>query len=397
MPLNDNTEEVGMKDNSSTKVLVAGGGIGGLTAAIALRNAGFQVEVFESQPEFTALGVGVIIQPNGLKALRSIGHGIREGLDRVGRPVAKNGPLRLVDPDGRHLGVRSVDELDLEGMYGEPSIIVRRRRLHELLVAGQQEQALYTGKSIVGFEDDGQQVTAKFSDGTTATGDVLIGADGLNSVVRQQLIGKHAPEYTGWGNLRGMATGFEFPEGQEEGLAVVDGEDHIQAVPVGGGDIYFSCAFVAEPGTWPNTAEGAWEEVQRRIQGWYFVEDVLKGCQQDTLVAREIRDHLPRDSWSTGRVTLLGDAAHAMSNFWGQGANSAIEDGIVLARALSAADDVESGLLSYEKSRIPRTKRLQAASRRVDGHVGDYMPFLEFAYGYDAATVPLESPEAVIG
>lgn len=386
-----------MRVNSHTKVLIAGGGIGGLTAAIALRNAGFQVEVFEAQPQFTALGVGVIIQPNGLKALRSIGHGIREGLDDVGRPIAKNGPLRLVDPDGGHLGVRSVDELDLEDMYGEPSIIVRRRLLHELLVAGQQEATLHTGKTIIGFEDDGKQVTARFADGTASTGDVLIGADGLNSVVRQRLIGKHQPEYTGWGNLRGMASGFPFPEGQEEGLAVVDGDDHIQAVPVGGEDIYFSCAFVAPPGTWPGGAQEAWEEVKRRIRGWYFVEDVLKGCQQDTLVAREIRDHLPLDSWATGRTTLLGDAAHAMSNFWGQGANSAIEDGIVLARALDEADDVESGLLAYEKARIPRTRRLQAASRRADGHVGDYMPFLDFAYGYDAAKVPLQSDEAVLG
>lgn len=380
-----------MPRNPDRNIIIIGGGIGGLAASAALQNAGYSTRVFEAAPAFTAPGVSVAISPNGLKSLRALGHGIAESVGSVGRPLKSNGALLLTDTQGKRIG--EPNDLNVQEKYGDPIVVIRRRKLHNFLIGAQQEGTLYAGKTFVGLDADDSQVTARFEDGTTATGEILIGADGLNSVVRQLLHGTEAPRYTGWGNLRGLANDLALPEGYEDGVVVLDGQDHIQVLPLDDGGCYLSCAFKTPVGTWPRDPRQAHQEVLRRSEGWHFVHDAVHHVDQDSLLAREIRDHVPLDSWSVGRSSLLGDAAHAMGNFWGQGANTSLEDAVVLARCFLQSPDGPSALRAYERARINRTSVLQIASARVDGHTRRNEAFLGWQFNYDARTASLEPPE----
>jgi 2-polyprenyl-6-methoxyphenol hydroxylase-like FAD-dependent oxidoreductase len=380
-----------MSQNPDRSVLIIGGGIGGLAASIALQNAGLSTLVFEATPAFTALGVSVSISPNGMKSLRALGHGIVQKVESVGRPLKSNGALRLVDPEGNPVGAPS--DLDVAGKYGDPIVVIRRLKLHDYLIGAQQAGTLHANKRLTGLRDDGSHVTAIFADGTTATGDILIGADGLHSVVRKVLHGTEAPRYTGWGNLRGLANDLKPPDGYEDGIVILSDQDHVLVLPLGDGGCYISCAFKTPVDTWPRDPEAAWREVLRRCEGWYFCPEAVRSIDRETLLAREIRDHNPLESWAVGRSTLLGDAAHAMSNFWGQGANTSLEDAVVLARCFDDGQDGVSALLAYERARITRTSVLQEASARVDGHTRDNEAFVAWQYTYDPRIASLEPPE----
>ncbi|WP_280193966.1 FAD-dependent oxidoreductase [Nocardia farcinica] len=307
-------------------IAVIGGGLGGVAASIALRNAGFTTNVFESRPDFSELGVAVIISPNGFKALRSLGRGIADEVLAKGRPVTISGLLKVFHPNGEFMTTHRAYG-DLEKLYGAPQVTIRRSLFHQILLDAHGRDGLHAGAELTSYADQGDSVTATFANGQTVETGLLIGADGLHSRVLRIMHVDEPPRYTGWSNLRGVTSGMTLPEGLEDGLTIIENQDHVMTVPVGReGDLYWPSAFEIEQGAWPRTPGEAHAEVLRRIEGWYFVEDLVKNVNPETLNQREIRDNVPLPFYSQGRVTLLGDAAHAMSNFWGQGANSSLED-----------------------------------------------------------------------
>jgi salicylate hydroxylase len=343
--------------------------------------------VFESKASYSELGVAVILTPNGMNALRSLGRGIAAAVLGAGRPMPINSMLRILNPDGTYLNEARTYG-DLEALYGSPQVTIKRSLLLDILLSAHGPDGLYASSELVGFEESGEVVEAAFATGRSTITGLLVGADGLNSCVRRTLHGPVEPRYTGWSNLRGVSSGIPMPDGLSEGIAVMAGHDHVMSTPVGrNGELYWSSAFVVEPGEWPREGGAAQHEVLRRIGGWFFVEKVVRAADPATLVAREIRDRPPLDSFSTERVTLLGDAAHPMSNFWGQGANSAIEDGVALARCLRAAGgDHARGLAQYDSERVPRTARLIKESSSIERHVGNPDEFVRWIYSYDAAS-----------
>lgn len=372
---------------SSLKVAVVGGGIGGITASIALRNAGFATCVYESRTDFAELGVAVILTPNGLNALAGLGGGIVDRVLADGLAVPVNGVVKLFAPDGTAVNDTGRPPMDLVRRFGRPQVTIRRNVLHRILLDAHGQAGLHGASHLVGLDNFSDGVVARFRDGSAERADLLVGADGLHSAVRGVLHGQSAPRYTGWSNLRGVSSGVVLPAAHSHGLAILDGRDHVMSCPVGrDGSLYWSSAFEIASGEWPRDPRQAWEEVLSRISGWHVVEDIVKAADPTTLVPREIRDRPPLESWSAGRVTLLGDAAHPMSNFWGQGANSAIEDGVVLARYLSDTDgDIPTALAAYDGERVPRTTELVRGSASVEGHLGDHEAFLHWIYSYDAA------------
>lgn len=233
-------------------------------------------------------------------------------------------------------------------------------------------------------------MTARFADGTEGEADIIVGADGLNSAVRRILHGDERPRYTGWSSLRGLTRGAVLPGGADA-VTFLD-ETTVVLCGVAQDDLfYWSSNVVTDEGTWPRDPVAAQAELLRCVEGWAYLPEVIERADPGTLVARQLRDRPPLRSWSSGRATLLGDAAHPMTNFWGQGAASAAEDGVVLARCLEASD-IPAALRAYDAARVPRTTRMVLASASMDRHYEGVHPedFTRWLYGYDAAIAPLE-------
>jgi 2-polyprenyl-6-methoxyphenol hydroxylase-like FAD-dependent oxidoreductase len=354
------------KDNdvqhqSIKHALIIGGGIGGLAAAIALRRAGIQATVYERADEIRAVGAGLALWANAVRALGRLGLG--DAVRAIGVPEA-SGAVH----SWRGETLIPMSSRDLEHKLGEISIVVHRAELQAILQGALDDDAVRLGARCTGFTQSRDGVTAQFADGTTASGDLLIGADGLHSAVRAQLFGARPPRYAGYTAWRAIAPfdharltpGETMGRGARFGMA-----------PVGGGQAYWYATF--------NTPEGGRDsEGQRKptllelFRGWHSpIEALIEATDEAAILRNDIYDRDPLPYWSVGRVTLLGDAAHPMTPNLGQGACQALEDAVVLADVLKEGGDVVAALRAYQSRRIERTAALVRQARQV-GAVGQW-------------------------
>lgn len=343
------------------KILIAGGGVGGLALGIALTQAGFPCEVFEREPELRPAGAGLLLQTGPMQALERLG--LDAELRQRGQIIGK-GMLRL--PDG---GVLQGSDLTiLEKEFGQPTIAIHRARLHAVLASALGAERLRTGKKLIDFEARPDGVTVRFEDGTEERGALLVGADGLRSAVRRKLLGDSPLRYAGYSTYRGIAplpAGFPVEEVSEFwGRGVRFG-----MASVGHGEVYWFAVFNAPAGG----TDARPERLLAELFGGFVppVPDLIARTPADRLIRTDIHDRVPVARWSHGRVTLLGDAAHPTTPNLGQGAGMAIEDAVVLARHLTIAPDFEAALGGYEQSRLARTTRIVNASWQV-GRIGQF-------------------------
>ena len=344
------------------KIAVIGGGIGGLSAAVGLRQAGFEVDVYEQAPELTEIGGGINMGPNATRILYRLG--LREGLDREGvRPV---GSHQRRWQDGRTLQRASLNPL-CERLYGAPHITIHRADLLAVIAAAFPAERVHLGHRLVGLRDCGVTIEARFDNGSQIQADVLVGADGIHSAVRAALFGEEEPQFAGCVAYRGLVP--------TERIADLDLELGSQSWVGPGAHLvhYFVSRgrllnFVGwtEHDTWNRedwTDRATIDRALTAFEGWHpQVRRIIAAAETCFIWALFDRDPLPR--WSLGRTTLLGDACHPMYPFMGQGAAQAIEDGACLAACLAAgADDPAAALLHYERLRLPRVTRLQQMSR----------------------------------
>jgi 2-polyprenyl-6-methoxyphenol hydroxylase-like FAD-dependent oxidoreductase len=350
------------------KVGVAGGGIGGLTAAIALRRAGFEVSVFERAAELREVGAGLLLAANAQKALAKLG--LADAVARLGTP-ASAGEIR----SWRGEVLASIPAAELEKKIGTPSAAVHRADLQALLAREVGEGTLRLGAEVESFEqDEGSGVRVMFADGGQESVDVLVGADGLRSRVRGGLFGPEQPRYAGYTAWRAVVepekellpwgTGFE-----AWGRGVRFGCAHI-----GDGRVYWFATANAPEGEKdgpPGSPAGAKARLLRLFSGWHRpVADLVQAAEESTILRTDIHDREPLgERWGEGRATLLGDAAHPMTPNLGQGACQAIEDAVVLARCLGERDATAESLRGYERLRSARVAMVVRRSRRV-GMVG---------------------------
>jgi 2-polyprenyl-6-methoxyphenol hydroxylase-like FAD-dependent oxidoreductase len=340
------------------KALIIGAGIGGLATAIALRRAGITVEVYERSAGLHELGAGLSLWPNAIRALDLLGlaaalHAIGQP-ERLGRIYAWRGEI-----------LSEIPSAALEQRFGAPIIVVHRADLQALLYNTLDAAQVHFNAACVALTQDDQGVTARFADGATAQGDVLIGADGIRSVVRAQLHGAHPPRYAGYTGWRGIApfdhrrwsarTAFEsWGIGCRFGFAPIDDERVY----------WFATEDVPEGGADP--PEGRKAALQRRFRGWHApVAAVLAATPEAAILRNDIYDLAPLARWSVGRVTLLGDAAHATTPTLGQGACQALEDAVVLAQCLRAGGAGAMALQRYEARRLRHTNAVVRLSRRM--------------------------------
>jgi salicylate hydroxylase len=341
-------------------IAIAGAGIGGLTAALALLQRGFQVDVYEQAEAFGEVGAGIQLSANGTRCLFALG--LEQDMLRLAaQPMAKEirhwktgQTWRLFD-----LGGESVQR------YGSPYLMMHRADLHALLVQhvrALQPQALHLKARLVDVTRGSDEITLRFADGQAATCDVLVGADGVHSRVRQWLHGADQPRYTGCMAWRGVVEAGLLPEHlrQPVGTNWVGPGAHVITYPLRGGQL-INFVGIVEREAWQKeswTEQGTVEECLGDFTGWHpDVRSMIERLGQPfkwALMGRE-----PLERWSQGSVTLLGDACHPTLPFLAQGAMMAIEDGVVLARCLEHnPTDAQAALLRYENLRHARTSAI---------------------------------------
>jgi 2-polyprenyl-6-methoxyphenol hydroxylase-like FAD-dependent oxidoreductase len=331
------------------RAVVVGAGIGGLAAGIALQRAGWAVTVLERASELRPLGAGLSIWPNGVNALRELGLG---GLADTAEPVG--GALRRAD--GGVLG--EFDPEAIEERYGAPLIGVHRADLHAALIGGAREASLQLGVEVVGLDSEGVLLEG----GERRDADLVVGADGLGSVVRAAVVGDGEPVDSGIVAYRGVVDSTEdVPSGEWWGPGVVGG-----LLALSGGRVYWYLAHRAHSGA------DAIEDLAARFAD--PVPRLIRATDPGAVLTHRLYDREPVDGWSRGAATLLGDAAHPMLPFLGQGACSALGDAVALGKALAGAVDVEHGLADYERARVDvtnlRVRRSRTAARAVFAPAG---------------------------
>ncbi|MDI9935797.1 FAD-dependent monooxygenase [Rhodococcus sp. IEGM 1351] len=367
-----------------TTVAVCGGGIGGLATAIALRKFGLDVTVYEQTRQFARVGADINLTPNAVRALDGLGIGpaIRESAARPQFRIS-----RTWDTGAETSRLPMGDSA--EQQYGAPQLTMHRGDLMTALENRLPSGVVEMGRRVSGVADS----RIEFTDGSTVSADVIVGADGIHSAVRTALLGREQPTFTGVVAFRAVV-----PTERVGDLPNLDcftkwwgpnPSTQIVTFPLNQGkDIFVFATCGQEEWTEESwTTPGSVTELRELYRDFHpEARALLDACDDVLKSALYVRD--PLASWTDGRAVLLGDAAHPMMPFMAQGAGMAIEDAVVLSRCLSLFDDPAVALQTYQETRLQRTSRIQRGSRsnewlKVAGN-GDWV------YEYDAWHVPLE-------
>lgn len=364
---------------------ILGAGIGGLCAAIALQRAGHQVTLFEQAKAFTRVGADINLTPNAVKALDGLGIG--EGIRRfAARPTHRIS--RIWDSGEETSRLEMADAA--ERQYGAPQLTIHRADLLSVLAAAFPLERVQFGKRAVAASKEEEGVTLRFTDGSQAKMDVLIGADGIHSVVRAALFGQEHPRFTGVVAFRAVV-----PASRVANVPNIQAftkwwgpTPHSQIVtfPLNRGEDIFIFATTAQD-SWHEeswTTPGSLSELRDSYADFHpDARALLDACDEVLKTALYERDPLPY--WTQDHMVLLGDACHPMMPFMAQGAGQAIEDAVVLARALEHVQtmaEVNHALHGYQHARLERASQIQIGSRgnqwlKAGGNA-------DWVYGYDA-------------
>ena len=349
---------------SSGKILIIGGGIGGLACALALIRRGIEVEVYEQAHELREVGAGVQIGANGTRVLHALG--LKDALATT-QFFASGKAARLWNT-GETWTTFDLGAIAQE-RYGSPHIFMHRGDLQAALadaIRRERPDAIRLGRRFGSLTQNDDGVTVIFADGSTAHGALAIGADGIRSPVRETLFGKDAPAFVGIVAWRGLVPMDALPPQISRTAAVnwLGPGGHALHYPVRAGALMNIVAFI-ERDDWQVeswTERGTHDELARDFSGWHAdLHAILGGIEQPFKWALMMRPAMPR--WSSGRVTLLGDACHPTLPFLGQGAVMAIEDAYVLAGCIARhAGDPAAAFAHYEAERRERTAAVVARS-----------------------------------
>ncbi|HYZ32748.1 MAG TPA: FAD-dependent monooxygenase [Crenalkalicoccus sp.] len=353
------------------RIAIVGGGIGGLTLALALRQRGMEAEVFEQAAELTEIGAAVALSANATRELRGLGV-----LDQLTAVATE--PTELIFRswrDGRRIAAHPVRQ---DGRYrerfGAPYLGIHRADLQRILSGALGGAGLRLGHRLVDLVEQGDGIGLEFADGRTAQADLVVGADGIRSLVRRFVASGEGAVYSGTSGFRGIVPAARLPSLPDpQAIQFWMGPNaHLLHYAIGGrGEDVNFLAVVEGPAVWPHGDR--WQavvepgEALAAFAGWHPAATEMVGA-----VEHRIRWGLfvgrPLARWSRGRAVLLGDAAHAMLPHHGQGANTTIEDAVTLAELLAAAapGELDAVVARYEALRRARTRKIQRSSRATN-------------------------------
>ena len=364
------------------KIAIVGAGMGGLAAAAAMSQARMDVTVYEQAARFARIGAGIQMLPNSMKVLR----GLRIEQRLRGLAFAPRSHLNREWDSGKVL-----TELPMpEARYDAPYLCMHRGDLHETLMSAVPAGALRLNRKLIGIEGG----TLRFEDGSSASADVIIGADGVHSRVRELLFGPEKPLNKGRVAYRAVFRASRVGRDLGPSRTKWWGKDRhivLYYTTRDSDEVYFVTSQPEKqdwvtPESW--SAKGNVDELRAAFAGFHSdvraVLDACPDCHKWAILERE-----PLPAWSKGRVVLLGDACHPMTPYMAQGAATSIEDAAILSRCLGEISDVEKALKAYENHRKPRTSKIQAISS-----ANTWMKTPEsdpdWLYGYDAWKVPID-------
>ena len=347
------------------KVLIAGGGIGGITSVLALRARGIACQLFEQAPAFGQVGAGLQVSSNAARVLLKLGLGA--ALKKVATyPEGRD--YRGWD-DGERLYYTPLGQR-AEAHFGAPYYAAHRADLLDVLLSGLGQHGIRLGSRIERLDQDAKNVTVTLADGSSESGNILIGADGIHSTVRAQLFGKELPRYTGNVAWRGLVPAERVAHldlGSVVGVWMGPNRSIVQYyVSAGRTFNWIGISRSAPPARESWLAEGKVEDALAEYGGWHKTIRTIIGATPKVL-RQALYDREPLPDWQVGRVVLLGDAAHPMMPFYAQGAAQSIEDAYVLAGCIAAMQDRPlEALARYMKLRQPRTAWMQGLSRKEE-------------------------------
>ena len=385
------------------KILIAGAGLGGLTAALCLEAAGHDVTVFESASVLGEIGAGIQLGGNAVRVLDSLG--LRSEIESVAvRPEAvhfrlfETGEVLHASPQGAAY----------EERHGVPYFHVHRADLHGILAAAFESRApgrIQLGAHVAGFSETKDGVTLELAEGRTIEGELLVGADGINSVVRHGILGPDEANWTGNAAWRATVETKKLPADFMETVVsnFMGPRKHMVVYYLRRGELV-NMVGVVENDAWREEAwnvKAPWAELKADFAGWCdTVQTLIDAIPKDECYRWALFDRIPVDNWSTERATLLGDAAHATLPFMASGAAMAIEDARVLQRALDQESDVASALQLYQRNRFERTARVVNGSTAMQHvyHQPDAEAFrTQFAAVREKAAQGGPPPDAWLG
>lgn len=350
----------------NTRIVIVGAGIGGLTAGLALQRRGFKVEIYERAAEIREIGAGLIVTANARKALRDLG--VDEALEAVSSCVPTMRTCNYATGEV----IREDSNAAMLEKYGMATLQVHRVDLHRLLMEAVQANdpdALHAAHEFVDLEQDKDSVVVRFANGASIRGDVMIGADGNVSAVRSKLFPGEAASFNGQVAFRALIPIEFVPE------RVLEIESGMYAGPkryllhyqLRGGSI-MNLIGCGQSETWEEEGWAIRATNQEFADAYAdfapFLGDLIRNIPDGNLFKWGLRDREPLKNWTMGKVAMLGDAAHPMTPFLGQGACLAIEDGLLLGRAFAASDDLSEALSRYEGARKERGNGVQLLSRQ---------------------------------
>jgi len=392
------------------KIAIVGGGIGGLTAALALSQNPYDITVFERSAGIREIGAGVQISPNAGRLLHSL------GLGAAYSEISVN-PHRVVLRRWEDDSIIRATDLDESfiSQHQVPLANVARNELVEIIgnaVAARANVTLKFSTHVVAVEPGESSSVVLFSDGSSQTFDIVIGADGIHSVVRPCVGGVDKPRFSGSAAYRALVPRSAVEDFPSDGTNRMGPDRHVVSYFIGRNRSHLNLVCISPEDSWESeswTEQGTMEDLYSRFEGWSFDFLSLLGRVEEPVFRWALYDREPLEQWGIGTTTLLGDACHPMLPFMAQGSCQAIEDAVVLARCLSdvSTSDAVSALRRYEDARQGRTAQVQTSSlmnrdlfHMVDGQEQrdrdmifsispPGMSILDWVYEYDALAVAI--------